>query len=342
MDCFDRFKKKMELSGNSLKNEFLLNSRNLMEQVFHDDVSIGEHIYIWKLGLTSYQNEKEISIRFYKRKFSNANGDTVQFQTLRNTPIEVGDVLFDLSNEIYWICTEVFNIDNIHYQGKLTECNWLLKWQLQDGTIVEYPCQDMNSTQYNSGETGNRLLTIGTSQHMLTLPYDENTGSLSSPQRFYLDKNKRNPTTYIVAQNDTTSYNYGKGLCKVTVSQCAENSKSDRPDLGICDYIDVLNNTSNFSALSKIIYDTNIIKSGGDAQKFIAEFYSENGEKIDISPTWEIICDFKKYLEVKESDNEIMIGIDNDDYIDEEFKLILSDGTNETQSSLIIKIDSLL
>jgi hypothetical protein len=48
---------------------------------------------------------------------------------------------------------------------------------------------------------------------------------------------------------------------------------------------------------------------------------------------------------VEEFDNCLSIGIDDDSYIDEEFKLICSDGNNEstiTPDTLIIKIESLL
>ena len=81
---------------------------------------------------------------------------------------------------------------------------------------MEYPCTDINATQYNSGEQSNKQFTVGSSQHMLTLPCDENTVGLSSPQRFFLDKNKESPTSFIITQNDSTSYNYGKkGLVKL-------------------------------------------------------------------------------------------------------------------------------
>ena len=218
----------------------------------------------------------------------------------------------------------------------------------------------MNSTQYNSGEQSNRNFVIGSSQHMITLPCDENTVELSTPQRFYLDKATINPTSFIVTQNDTTSYNYGKkGLVKVTVYEHPSNPEVDRPDLGICDYIDVSNqNTSEQAAISimsessdkmlksVIEYDTTVIKSGGDSQIFIGKFYDEKGSEVQgVSPHWTITCDFFDKLIVKEIDNGVSIGIDDDSYIDEEFKLILSNedkNSNITPSSLIIRIESLL
>lgn len=349
MKCLDKFNYKMRLSGGSLRNETIKNNQELLQEVFTDDASLALGIYKWELGLKSYDDEALLTIRLYKRSFSNANGVTVKFQTLIDTPIIVGDIIYDSISDEYLICTESFNIDGIHWQGKFTLCNWILKWQNKNGDILEYPCHDINSTQYNSGEQSNKQFTIGSSQHMITLPCDKNTVILSSPQRFFLDKNTENPTSFIVTQNDTTSHNYGKkGLVKVTVMECASNNATDRIDLGICDYIDkelVKTDNSNnvFISKSVISYNTTVIKSGGDLQLFTGKFFDNNGkEVINIIPKWNVVCDFKNALEIYESDNGISIGIDNDNFIDEEFKLILSDVDGNYSSSLIIRIESLL
>ena len=356
MRSLDKFNKKMVLSGGSLRNENIVNSRRLLEETFADDASYALGLYFWRLGLKEYQNESPIGIRLYGRSFSAANGVTVKFQTLYDTPVVVGDVIYDSKEDEYLICTEAFNIDDINYKGKFTLCNWILKWQNKDGKILEYPCYDMNSTQYNSGEQSNRNFVIGSSQHMITLPCDENTVELSTPQRFYLDKATINPTTFIVTQNDTTSYNYGKkGLVKVTVYEHPNNSETDRPDLGICDYIDMSAGSKDAGATVKevcraskavIKYDTNVIKSGGDSQVFVGKFYDDKGnEVVDMTPHWTVVCDFSNKLIVKEFDNCLSIGIDDDDHIDEEFKIICSDGNKESDilsTALIVKVESLL
>lgn len=339
----------MRLSGGSLRKENIKNSQELLRETFADDASFALGIYMWELGLKSYEDRESIGIRLYKRSFSNANGVSVKFQTLIDTPIVVGDIIYDSAADEYLICTESFNIDSVHWQGKFTLCNWILKWQNKHGDILEYPCHDINSTQYNSGEQSNKQFTIGSSQHMITLPCDENTIALSSPQRFFLDKNLVNPTSFIVTQNDTTAYNYGKkGLVKVTLMECASNNATDRIDLGICDYIDKedlkTDNANNiFVSKSVISYDTTVIKSGGDLQTFIGKFFDNNKKEVaDITPKWEVVCDFKDALEIEESGNQISIGIDDDAYVDEEFKLVLSDEKGDYSSTLIIQIESLL
>lgn len=359
MKCLDRFNQKMRLSGGSLRNEHIKNSQELLSYTFDDDASFSEGIYRWELGVKSYEGKETIGIRFYDRKFSNANGVQIKFQTLIDTPMQVGDILYDSLTDEYLLCTECFLIDRVHWQGKMSLCNWILKWQKPDtGEILEYPCCDINSTQYNSGETSNRQFTVGSSQHMITLPCDENTVILSTPQRFYVDKNKDNPTAFIVTQNDTTSYSYGKkGLIKLTVVESANDNSKDRPDLGVCDYFepdsmktdtsidtDVDTDTGDTESQGKITnqaviyYDTAVIKSGGDNQVFIGKFFDDEGNEIDTPAQWDVVCDFEKDLEIEQSDNQISIKVDNDDLVDEEFKLILSDESGQYTSSLIIKI----
>lgn len=350
MECLKRFNSRMQRCGGTIRNEKIFNSKMLLQETFHDDASLSEGIYFWRSGKNKkedYLNDTPAAIRLYKRTYSAANGYTVKFHTEYDTKVLIGDMFFDTIHNEFYLCTESFDIDTIHYQGKLTLCNWILKWQDNSGKILEYPCYDVNSTQYNSGETSKGQYTIGTAQHMLKLPCDENTLVLDTPKRFFLDKNKINPTSYIVTQNDNTSYNIGKGIVVVTVAQYARDDKKDNIELGICDYIDTekqgVTDDNPASIHSSINYETNIIKSGGNPQLFTGRFYDENGNELtNIVPNWTIICDFSNILEVKESNNEIWLGIDNKEFIDEEIKLVFSDEFGNCSSTVIIRIDSLL
>lgn len=349
MRCLDRFNRKMALSGSSIRNEVIKNSQELLKETFADDPSFTAGIYFWQPSTHSYADPNELPIRLYGRSFSNANGVVVKFQTLIDNPIVVGDMLYDSNDDEYLLCTESFNVDGVHWKGKFSLCNWILKWQNKYGDILEYPCVDINSTQYNSGEQASAKMTIGSSQHMATLPYDENTIAIKSPQRFFLDRDTETPTSFIVTQNDNTSMFFGKkGLIKITMLECERNNDTDRPDLGICDYFEKdelkTNNDDKKKVVKSVIsYKTTTIKSGGSKQKFVGTFVDKNGEEIDgVSTNWEIICDFADSLIVNEEGNSLTIGVDDDSLIDEEFKLVLSDESGNYKSSIIIQIGSLL
>lgn len=339
----------MALSGSSIRNEVIKNSQELLKETFADDPSFTAGIYFWQPSTHSYADQNELPIRLYGRSFSNANGVVIKFQTLIDNPIVVGDMLYDSNDDEYLLCTESFNVDGVHWKGKFSLCNWILKWQNKYGDILEYPCVDINSTQYNSGEQASAKMAIGSSQHIATLPYDENTIAIKSPQRFFLDRDTETPTSFIVTQNDNTSMFFGKkGLIKITMLECERNNDTDRPDLGICDYFEKdelkTNNADKNKVIKSVIsYKTTTIKSGGSKQKFVGAFVNENGEEINgVSTNWEIICDFADSLIVDEEGNSLTIGVDDDSLIDEEFKLTLSDESGNYKSSIIIQIGSLL
>ena len=349
-DCLNRFKKRMEISGGSIRKEKLHNDRILVEKTFKDDLSYISDVYLWELNQPITDETESFGIRLFKRKFSAANGTTVQFQSLHDTPIHIGDILYLKSENEYWLCTQSFNIDDVHYKGELVLCNWMLRWQDNNNDILEYPCYSINATQYNSGETYGKNLSFASAQHQVTLPCDENTINIIVGKRFILDKNMINPATYIVTQNDTVTYNYGvKGLVKVTLMQDVFDKDKDRLDLGICDYQDKNiddreTDDIDESIIAQIKSKSTVIKSGSKGQVFYAEFIDKENNKVDgLSPNWKIISDFTDELDIKTNGDSITIKIDNDDYIDEEFKLILTD-TNDIAlgDSVVIKIDSLL
>lgn len=349
MDCFNRFKRKMELNGGNLRAENIMNSRKLISAVFEDDPSFMLGVYRWELGRKTYEDQTPIKIRMYERAYSNANGWTTKFQTMYDTEILEGDVIYDSVHDFYLICTEVFCINETVWQGKFTQCNWILKWQNhKTGYIYEYPCYVINSTQYNSGEKNNAVITWGSTQHQVTITADENTIPIKTPQRFFLDRDMENPVSYIVSQNDTTHKYYSKkGLVRITLLQCATNNNTDRPDLGVCDYVSIEELSSGIinedNVGIRISYDTKTIKSGGDMQKFKARFYNDMGNIVDdVHLNWNVICNFKDEMIIEIQDNIILIGVDNDDYVDEEFKVECSDDTGRFRSSILLKVESLL
>lgn len=354
MECLDRFNAKMRRTGSSIRDDKMKSSKMILNETFYDDASFLSSVYLWRLGLLNledYEQETSINIRLYGRKFSNANGWTVKFQTLSDTPIEVGDVIYYSKSQEYFICTESFNIDDIHYQGKFTLCNWILKWQDENLNILQYPCFVVNATQYNSGEQSTKQYTIGSSQHMIKLPCDKNTVKLKTPQKFMLDKNYDDPVTYIVTQNDTTTFNYGsKGIVAVTVLEEPIDRSKDRIDLGICNYREPDSTTDNSNnnetetpnIRSVIEYASKTIKSGGNARTFTAKFFDENNNEVEVVPKWNIVCAFADKLVVVNTGNKIKISIDDDSCIDEDFRLVLSDSEGNYESSLIVTIKSLL
>lgn len=335
-------KERIKQSGTSLYDEQIKDAQNILADGFTDDVSCSKHIFFWIAG-ENPQKGNHVYIKFYERKYSSANGNMKSFLTHNNDKIEVGDYIYDEEENTYWICTESFHVDNIHYEGKFTQCNWYLRWQRPDGTILEYPCLDLNSTQYNSGESGNSTLKLGSAQHMEKVQANSDTISLASPQRFYVSRDNSIP--YVITQNDTTASNYGKGICNITVTQDVRREDKDRPDLGICDYIDPSSPLPPTPSEPDETTDLRCAISGntnlknGYGRTYTVTFTDKEGNAVDwqeVNYQWNIKSDFDVQQTI--SGNTITIKVENEDFIGSSFLLDISIGNSmmtETKINII-------
>lgn len=256
---------RMKLDGNSIRQSKINDAKILMENQLETDPSYNEYFVIWEHDVNA-EDFVEQPIKLYNRKYSSANGYTVQFETLIGKTIPIGTVLYDTDEQIYYLCTESFNKDKILNNGKLTRCNNFLKWQDDSGKIFEYPVFDINSTQYNSGVQGDKVMTLGSTQHMLTITADENTIALDHDKRFFNDRNTKSPTVFKLTQNDTTALNYDKGLLHITITEDEYDPKTDSIENWLCDYI-----KPNSPTPIEIIYTGKpVIRIGGSAKTFTA------------------------------------------------------------------------
>lgn len=248
-----------------------------------------------------------------------------------------------------WLITEADCDSELYTRGKMRRCNWQLCWQDRDTRIHTYWCIDENAASSSIGESSDKLLTTGEARHLLTLPCDEHTVGLRSPKRFFLDKHPLAPTTYMVTQTDTTTGNYGKGLCKMVVVQCEGNTGTDRPDLGICDYIppaaippppeDSEGSDPSFGIAAKIT-GPSVIHSGGSSSTFSAMFYPgkssvpSDSQVLDLQPVWEIQSSF--HIDSKIEGSSITLSMDDDSVIGQNFLLLLQNPGFQAQRSITV------
>lgn len=180
---------------------------------------------------------EEIRLEVVDEKYSAANGDIVKVTSLLDFPVKIGDVLYRPDQNEYYICCESFKKSRMFYKCSLVRCNYWMKWQNKDTKkIYEYPVFDINSTQYNSGESGDKTITLGSSQHLITVTADENTMALDHNIRMFWDRDTGSHTVFKITQNDTTAMNYDKGICKVTITEDQYNPDTDSIENWLCDY----------------------------------------------------------------------------------------------------------
>ena len=202
------------------------------------------------LDVETYENfltGETIDLNINRQTKSEVSGYQKEFTSLITVPVQHGDTFYNEDEGLYWICTEVMCKSGLYYDGKLTRCNNILKWQDENKHIFEYPVFDINSTQYNSGEFGDKTMTLGSSQHLLTIVADENTIALNHGHRFFWDRNTVDPTVFKLTQNDTTAVNYDRGIVKLTVTEDQYNPKTDSIENWLCDYFKVSTVTITYS-----------------------------------------------------------------------------------------------
>lgn len=254
---FAKMKYMLEHKGNNLRQAKINDGQLLMKHQLMSDPSYRDSFSLW-----TFDGDKNIDttvpIKVFGEKYSAANGLTLLFNTLIEDRIKVGNVLYDSKEGYYWICVESFNRDDILCTGKLVRCNYWMRWQDKNGKIFEYPVFEINSTQYNSGESGDKTMTLGSSQHLVTITADENTINLNHGQRFFWDRNTVDPSVFKVTQNDTTAMNYDDGVLKVTIMEDQYDPNTDSIEYWLCDYFPTSTETIT------IIYSGNpTIRIGG-------------------------------------------------------------------------------
>ena len=226
-----------------------------------------------------------------------------------------------------------FSFHGLYIRAHFRSCNLNLHYQNKDGAIKSIWCVDLNSTQYNSGETSTGgKVTLGSAQHMLYLPLNEDTLLFDDPQRFCIDRNITSPTMYKVTQNDNTSYAYGKGLCVVTVTQTQWNKDTDKlvvlndgTSAWICDYREPLSHPDETRDLFASISGNRKLKFEFPCT-YTVTFKDAKGNIVNNVPFyWNVESSFDISQEI--SDDRITLQVDDEKLAGESFSLqILQNG----------------
>lgn len=141
-------------------------------------------------------------------------------------------------NKTWMIISNINIVDDAYKSCQIQYCNYILKWQNSTGTILSYPCITSKNT-FNQDES--KIITLPANQKAILLPYNDDTSTLLADKRMYVDKRNKSPYK-IIGDLDTTTYNYGdKGLISFVMEQSPSQDNTalpDRPDLGICNYIE--------------------------------------------------------------------------------------------------------
>lgn len=288
------------------------------------------------------------SPRIFDRKFIDTIHHKIIVETILDKDcIECGDYL-EYENMV-WLCLNSYSFHKLYCRATFMSCDWQIYWIDENGELKSQYVVDQNSTQYNSGETGNSTMTLGSAQHMLKMQCNNDTILLDSPMRFAIDKNIKKPTCYKVTQNDNSAYNYRKGLCCVTVTETPLNTDTDKfitlddgKQVWVCDYVESPlpptppepDETTDLSA--EISGSKNLRNSYN--RTYTVNFTDKDGNMVDwqeIDYHWNIVSDFAIKQTIK--DNQITLFVNDENLIGGSFLLQIVTGAT-TVSEIKIEI----
>jgi len=321
-------------------DEFYAYSRDGFEEVLSSVIAENVRVYDKRIDVTP-RSERVI--------IQGATSDTYNNSVLRQF---IGRIGTFRSGQYIKVRNQMWMIYAMPDNNKIYEkaIAWLCKYTIRfvspiTGEIVEYPIYDINSTQYGTGETDKKLMQIGSANHLIYIPYNEETIRIDSGFRFIIDKNPDNPTVYRLAQVDSTSYSCGEhdGVLQWTVVESQFDEETDNRELRVADFYghSVLSYEEPVKGYDIKVtpeVENNTIIFGEESRIFVA--FTKDGVDIEPKKFTSRIIDGAEYSEITG------IGIDfitvrmlnNRDYIGQEVTIIIESEEYDISKTLRLKI----
>lgn len=202
------------------------------------DSAIGSDVLIYDKSI----QKEPITVRaIVQNKISDVYNSTVVRQILCNIGVLKCGQYVECEGAM-WLVSALPDNNRIYEKAVLWKCKHTIRFiSPLTGEIVKYPVYSTNSTQYGTGELEKTYMTVGEDQHLIYIPYNEETIKLDDQFRFLMDKNRESPSAYRITRVDPVSYAVGDernedGLIQWAVLQTQFNDATDSKELMIADY----------------------------------------------------------------------------------------------------------
>lgn len=342
-------KERMKITGHTPREEMIRDGQNLLKEELEHDTSYSPTMFFYDSD--NKVDDRPANLRVYGRKSSSLNGNYMNFLTTYDNPVKIGDYIHDTKDDTYWLVYNSFNVNDVQYEGKLIQCNYPLKWQLSDGTIVERWANIVSASKYDTGETGNATIVLSSNNFTVLIGFCEEGYELEG-KRVFIDKRNVNPEkVFKITRGDDVLFDSGNmgSLLSFIADKTELNKDEDRPDLKLCNYIDIDSGSDTPSNPTTPpenpdeMTDLRVTISGSTSLKltvpriYTAIITDTDGKEADWDNTysWNVVSDF----EVEQSiDGKIIeLYVEDEDLIDEKFKLqVLINGIVNSEAIITI------
>ena len=161
--------------------------------------------------------------------------------------IHSGDYIF-FENE-YWIVDGRPGNNKIYEKATLKECQYKLRWQRNDGKIIERYANLASASKYDVGQEGNSTIILTSNNYSIIIPNDEDSMTIEG-KRVFIDLSDIPKKVFEITRNDDVLFNHADhgGTLNLIADKTEFDANKDNQELRICDYIDIHSPTSNVKA----------------------------------------------------------------------------------------------
>ena len=238
-----------------------------------------------------------------------------------------GDYVF--FEDEYWIVDGRPGNNKSYEKATLKECQYKLRWQKDDGTIIERWVYLTSSSKYDVGENGNNTIVLTSNNYLITIPNDEDSMTLDG-KRVFIDLSDVPEKVFKITRNDDVLFAHGShgGTLNLIADKTEFNKETDNQELRLCDYIDSSPTPPSEPTTPDETEDLSATISGttnlriGVTRTYTATLSDKDGNAVQWDDTlysWNVAGDFDVMQTVTE--NKISLTVEDEDFIESSFIL---------------------
>ena len=237
-----------------------------------------------------------------------------------------GDYVF--FEDEYWIVDGRPGNNKIYEKATLKECQYKLRWQKDDGSIIERFANFTSSSKYDVGEDAGKTIVISSNTYLIIMPNDKDSMTIEG-KRVFIDLSDIPEKVFKITRNDDVLFNHHGhgGTLNLIADKVELNKDKDNQELGICNYIPIssptppTSNPDETADLSTVISGNTNLKVGF-SRTYTATLSDKDGNSLEWDDTlhgWNIVSDFG--IEQTVTGNKIKLFVDDESFIGSSFLL---------------------
>lgn len=223
----------------------------------------------------------------------------------------------------YWLIDGRPGNNGEYEKAVLKECQYKIKWQKDDGTIIERWANFTSASKYDIGESGNSTIILSSNNFTILIPHDAD-GLTIDGKRIFVDTSEIPKKVFKITRNDDVLFLHGNhgGTLSLIADKTEFNQNKDNQELRICDYIDPSSplpptpSEPNETTDLRCVISGNTNLKNGYRRTYSVMFADMDENSVDwqkVNYQWKVVSDF----EVKQTivDNKITVSVNDENLI---------------------------